>query len=487
LSSFVPNLVVLRALSEMQIAPAERLQALDRQVDDGLKRLYDYQHEDGGWGWWKTDENHPFMTAYALDGLLQARDNGVRVEDWRISNARNALQRLYAEYPRALPDLKAYEVYVLVRSGSAGGVNDGRETAFNLAGALDDVWSSRQRMTASGRALLLTTLDQRRDSRADTAARELVEAAQTRGDLSWWSVDSDPLLEDFVDTSVEASALALKALAARDPQNPLLERTARWLVLSRTAGGYWVSTKQTALALEGLLAYMKARGERPAPLTADVFVNGARVATRAFDAKSLVAPNPTMIEVPAAAGPNDVRIVKQGGGALYYDAAVRYYDKPAAAERTGSRRLALLRSYSVLAPVERDGRIVYREAPFKGSARAGDLILVRLTAAGSSDWRYLMLEDPIPAGTESIEREDLYELEQRRTWWYGSQRELRDDRVVFFLTDFRDGRYELMYMLKVTTPGTFRAMPARISPMYVPDVSASSDVVTIAITDEGAK
>jgi uncharacterized protein YfaS (alpha-2-macroglobulin family) len=42
-------------------------------------------------------------------------------------------------------------------------------------------------------------------------------------------------------------------------------------------------------------------------------------------------------------------------------------------------------------------------------------------------------------------------------------------------------------MLKVTTPGTFRAMPARISPMYVPDVSASSDVVTIAITDEGAK
>ncbi len=35
----------------------------------GSKRLGDFQHDDGGWGWWKTDENHPFMTAYALYGL----------------------------------------------------------------------------------------------------------------------------------------------------------------------------------------------------------------------------------------------------------------------------------------------------------------------------------------------------------------------------------------------------------------------------------
>jgi alpha-2-macroglobulin len=487
LSSFVPNLVVLRALSQMEIAPAERLQALDRQVDQGLKRLYDYQHDDGGWGWWKTDQNHPFMTAYALDGLLQARENNVTVDVERISNARNALQQLFTSYPRALPDLKAYEVYVLARAAATPEAQDEPKT-FDLAGALNQLWSSRQRMTASGRALLVMTLDQQKDSRADTAARELADAVQTRGDISWWAVESDPLLEDVVDTSVEASALALKALAPRDPKNPLLERTARWLVLNRTAGGYWVSTKQTALALEGLLAYMNARGERPAPVTAEVFVNGQRVATEAFDAKSLTAPNPATIEVPAASGANDVRIVKREGGALYYDASVRYYDKPAASERTGSRRLALLRSYSLLSPVRlENGRIVYREAPFNGAAHAGDLVLVRLTAAGSSDWRYLMLEDPIPAGTEPIEREGRYELEQRRSWWYGSERELRDDRVVFFLSDFTAGRYEMTYMLKVTTPGTFRAMPAHISPMYVPDVSASSDVMTIAITDEGAK
>ena len=485
LSSFVPNLVVLRALAQLQIAPAERLQALDRQVADGLKRVYDFQHDDGGWGWWKTGENHPFMTAYALDGLLQARDNGIRVEAYRIGLARRALQSLYVDYPAALPDLKAYEVNVLARALSGSAVDPG-EQPFNVPAALDELWRARSRMTFSGRALLLLTLDHQKDERGDDLARELVSAVQSRGDLAWWPVDSDPLLEDFADTSVEASALALEALAARDPANPLLERVARWLVLSRT-GGYWFSTKQTALALRGLLAYMRARGEQPAAVTAEVFVNSTSAGRHVFDAKSIASPDPVLIEAPAAGGTNEVRIVKQGSGALYFDVSARYYDKPAASERTGSRRLALTRSYRTLSPVESRGRIVYRESAFDGSARPGDLLLVRLVAAGTTDWRYLMLEDPIPAGTEPVEKEELYELEQPRSYWQGSQRELRDDRTVFFLDRFTEGRYELAYLLRVTTPGVFNAMPARISPMYVPDVFASTTTIALTVPAESTR
>ena len=382
-------------------------------------------------------------------------------------------------YPRAIPDLKAYEVYVLARVGGAAG-------SFNLAAALDDLWSARARMGTSGLAYLLMTLDARKDSRADTVARSILADVKTRGDVAWWELPTDPFLDDIVVTNVEASALALKALAARDPRNPLLERVARWLVLNRTAG-YWYSTKQTAIALQGLLAYMQARGEQPAPFTADVFVNGARVATQSFDAASLVSPNPVLIESPAVEGINSVRIVKRGAGTLYYDATARYYDKPAAAERTGSRRLALTRSYSTLAPfTDKYGHIVYREGAFNGTAKPGDLLLVRLTAAGSTDWKYLMLEDPIPAGTEAVEQEGSLDIENVRSWWYGSQREFHDDRTVYFLSGFSQGRYDMAYLLKVTTPGTFTAMPARIAPMYIPDVAASSSVIALTVTVEGA-
>lgn len=478
LSSFVPNLTVLRALSGMQLSPTERMQSLDRQVSDGLKRLYDYQHDDGGWGWWKTDDNHPFMTAYAVDGLIEARKNGVDVEGWRISNGARALQALWAEYPRAVPDLKAYEAYVLARA-EAG--------EFDLASALDELWDARSRMSATGQAYLLMTLDGRKDERGAALARELIAAARTQGELASWPAEGDALLDDFADTTAEATALALKALADRGTSDPVLERAARWLMANRNAGSYWVSTKQTAQALQGLLSFMKARGEKPAPVNADVFVNGTRVGGARFDAASLTAPYPVLVEAPAGDGANTIRIVKQGEGALYFDAGVRYYDRPAAVERTGTRRLALLRQYARLVPVTVQGRIVYRETPLTDALKAGDVLLVRLTVAGSADWRYLMLEDPIPAGTEAIERDSAYELERPRTWDYGSQRELRDDRTVYFLDRLSGGRHEFSYMLEVTTPGTFSAMPAHVSPMYVPDVSASSDVMTLTVSPEGLR
>ena len=476
LSSFVPNLVVLRALGEMQLAPTERLQSLDRQVSDGLKRLYDYQHDDGGWGWWKTDQNHPFMTAYAVDGLMQARDAGVRLEEWRIPNGARALVQLWSKYPRAVPDLKAYEAYVLIRAEAEG---------FDSAAALDELWGARSRMTATGQAYLLLTMDHRKDTRGDRLAGELIASAKTQGDLSSWAGATDGLLDDIVDTTPEATAVALEALARRGSADPVLERAARWLLANRNAGSFWMSTKQTAAALHGLLAFMKARGEKASPVTAEVLVNGAHAGTVTFDAASVTAPNPVLVEAPAKDGENTIRIVRQGEGTLYFDAGVRYYDRPAAAERTGTRRLAMLRQYFTLTPVQVKGRIVYRETPLAGPVKAGDLLLVRLTVAGSNDWRYLMIEDPLPAGAEAVERDDAYELEQRRPWSYGSQRELRDDRTVYFLDALSGGRHEFSYFLRATTPGTFNAMPARVSPMYVPDVMASSDTAVVTVLPEG--
>ncbi len=78
----------------------------------------------------------------------------------------------------------------------------------------------------------------------------------------------------------------------------------------------------------------------------------------------------------------------------------------------GSRQLALTRKYSLLTPVTVKDRIVYRETPFTGTAKPGDVLTVRLTAAGSPEWRYLALEDPLPAGVEAIQDTTAYPLER---------------------------------------------------------------------------
>ena len=92
-------------------------------------------------------------------------------------------------------------------------------------------------------------------------------------------------------------------------------------------------------------------------------------------------PFPALVTLPAAAGNNAVTITTAGGPA-YWTASARYYDTAAGLERTGTRKLALSRKYFTLAPVRRDGRVVYDERPYTGTASPGDLILVRLVVAG---------------------------------------------------------------------------------------------------------
>ncbi len=72
-------------------------------------------------------------------------------------------------------------------------------------------------MTSYGRALLLLSLDEAKDGSRQRARATLLAEAMTKGELTWWSTDHDPMLFDFVDTSVEATATALQALSRRDP------------------------------------------------------------------------------------------------------------------------------------------------------------------------------------------------------------------------------------------------------------------------------
>jgi len=464
LSAFVPNLVVLRALSEMGIAPPERAAGLDRRVSDGLRRLYDLQRDEGGWGWWKTAEPDVFMTAYALHGLVETRRAGYSVEQWRVASAAGALRALMQRNPRALADLKAYVAHVLAAADPEGGA----------AAAIDEAWAARDGASPAGWGLLALTLGARRDPRGDAAAQALESTVQRRGDLAWWPSDRDTLLGDVGDASVEATAFAVRALAARDPRHPLIEPAVRWIVLNRAQGTWWSSTKQTAMVLYALLDVMRARREHGAPVEAEVLVNGESAGRVRFDAASMTAPDPARIVVPALGGANTIVVRAKGEGTVYWSAAALSYDRAGASEPAGARKLALARRYFLLESVRRDDRVVYRERPLAGPVRPGDLVLVRLTAAGSPDWRYLLVEDPIPAGTEPIHLTELYPLERRRPRFDPARREYRDDRVALFQENFLQGRYDYEYILKVTTPGTFGAMPARIVPMYVPGVQAST-------------
>ena len=133
-------------------------------------------------------------------------------------------------------------------------------------------------------------------------------------------------------------------------------------------------------------------------------------------------------------------------------------------------------------PSKRAERIVYQLERVTGEMKSGDIVASRLTLTGG-DWRYLLLEDPLPAGVELIEKDDLYELAEKPDWWsgYATRRELRDDQAALFKTYFSAGQGQFFSLFKVVNPGKFRASPARVMPMYQPGYLATTESRSVEV------
>jgi len=471
MSSFLPNIVVAQAMKDLGVKANIRQPELDDKIRKGMERLYNFQHDDGGWGWWQTDESHAFMTAYVVGGLVQAREAGYPVRGGALARGASWLREEFKKTEGVLPDVRAYIAYALVVSGE-------KDRAV-----LNSVWAERDKMSPYGLALLGLALDAAGDMRADQAAELLERQAKTDDSEAYWETKRDPLLDFPHDSSPEATAHALKLLARRRPQSPLLPKAALWLVNHRDQGYYWSSTKQTAMVIYGLIDYLKLRNELNPDFSVKVWVNDKEVLSRRFSSADIFAPEPPVVRLPAEAlaDSNRVRISKSGAGVLYWSAHIEYYSTQEKLERMGRVSLNLLREYFRLVPGREKERIVYTLEPLQGTLAPGDVLVVRLTMSGGP-WRYLMVEDPIPAGTEFIERDDLYEIKDKPSWWYYwyTRREFHDDHAAMFQTYF-SGQKQYIYLLKVVNPGRFRVSPARAQPMYQPQYLTTTESQTVEV------
>ena len=472
MSSFLPDVLVANAMQKLGVKSNIDPQTLKKQVQAGLDRLYNYQHPDGGWGWWQSDDSHPFMTAYVLAGLSQAKAAGFDVKQDAIDHGRDWLKPYLDHSQKIKTDLRAYMTYALVLSGT-------RDTAV-----LDSVWSQRSTLTSYGKALLGLAMLEMNDPRAAELSKQVESEATQDDSQAWWQTDTNYLMDFSGDTTPQATAYVLKLLTHTAPNSPLAPKAAVYLVNHREEGYYWGSTEQTAMVIYGLTDYLAHTQELKPNYSIDVQVNGKTVATKKFTTADALAPATTVVlnESQLAPGDNQVRIAKTGEGRVYWSLRGEYYSNESEVVNTGSFKLSVARQYYKLSTTQKDNRIVYHLDPVTGPVEIGDTLAVRITVGGN-DWKYLMVEDPIPSGTESIARDDLYELDDRPDWWgrWGSYRELRDDRTTFFNLYFPQGQHEYVYLLKVVNPGVFRVSPTRVEPMYQPEYLATSDAMTVSV------
>ncbi len=474
MSSFLPNVIVTQALKELKLASAVNEKDLAKKANAGLERLYGFQHEDGGWGWWHGDDSDPFMTAYVTLGLEQAQAAGYKVQPWRIDQAREWIIKRLTAGGKLQPDTRAYLVYALAM---------GEKPAAKL---VDGAWQGRQEMTPFGWAVLGLSLQRMKDGRAGEAVSTLEGLAKHEGEEVFWPSNRDPMLDFPSDNSLEATAFSVKFLAAAAPGSGLIDGAAQWLVNHRDQGYYWSSTKRTAFVVYGLTGVLKRSGELRPDYRARVVVNGKEVFAKKFGAGDALKPEPVVVRIPVEGSGAQVRVEKSGAGRLYASANWEYRSS---GETQGARAfpdsnpLRIERRYYRLSPVQAGGRVVHQLEPAAGELKTGDVVAVYLRVQGGSDERYLLVEDPLPAGAETLGDDGLYELRGRPAWWsmWYARRESRDSRVTWYPWWVPKQGLDLVYLMRVTNAGAFRVAPARVEPMYTPGTVSWSEAAKLEV------
>ncbi|NLH97917.1 MAG: hypothetical protein GX446_00300 [Chthonomonadales bacterium] len=464
-SGFLPNLYVARLLKALPDPTARALRTalgadvddrIRRSVRDGVSRLGKLRNYDGSFGWFEADPGDAWLTAYALLALSEIRRDGYLVSDRMIEETATAASRLLNG---AEPDQRAFLALALASVG------------VNAVHRLD-----MNKLRPAG--LACASLAMRRLGMPDTARRGpdemLLPWAYQSDRLVHWRNSANPWSSEWTETMT--TALAVRALLARNPADAMADRALRYLMLNRT-DAHWTSTRDTAFVLMALCDYVAARPQSaPVPAGVRVKLNDTMLAATEVEPGNLLAREivQRIAKVPIRPGPNRLVIEPAGEGQPYYSLAVRTQSagdlrKPI----TTIPEASVIRTYeqirTALLPLRGAVRVFDKVA---GPVRSGTLIRCRIIIRTPNELPFVMVTDPIPAGAEPSAKGDV---DAEWNEWYSAS-DVRDDRVVFFARSVPRGRHVLEYYLRAQTPGSYRAMPTRLECMYDPSVRIETSV-----------
>ncbi|HEY0255933.1 MAG TPA: alpha-2-macroglobulin family protein, partial [Candidatus Methylacidiphilales bacterium] len=493
---------------------------LDRMVQAGLRRITNFQHDDGGWGWWAEDDSSPYETAYVLQGLEAARTAGVSIDmnsyNKGLNFLQNSIERELAK-PKDKQELgaletQAYVAYILELTNR---INNPDEIKW-----LDELYEKRGDQNNYGKALLALTFQLRQqDDRAALLLQNILQFAERddsnetawirtpqEGWWFWWNND------------IETNAWVLKALVTIDPKNDISPRIVKWLLNNRKNGTYWRSTRDTAQVIAAMVDYMRASGEGNPDYSLTVKLDGQPVKNVKITKDNFFTFDNRLVlyGLQVKPGPHVITLEKNGAGALYYSSYLTYFTKEEDIKGAGNE-ISVRREYYLLKPKTEavqaspqamglngtdagsltpnpagqenpdtaGGRTELRSGwdrvPLQNGDQvtSGEQIEVVLKIHSKNTYDYLAFEDMKPAGCEPVD------LRSGGKFAGGlcPNVELRDEKVVFFIGLLEQGDHILRYKLRAETPGTFHALPTSGYAMYAPEVRAISDEMRLKIKD----
>jgi hypothetical protein len=444
-------------------------------VEKTLNELPAFQRSNGGFAYWKNEEwTYPYISAYAMYTAVQAQRNGYMIDKRMMESGFGYLSRVLRGEEKAWMDVasvgnctKALILYTLALAGKP-------DYGYMERMYQDDKKSSNEnvRLPLFAKAYLLKALSAAKGNAGmiQDLARDLVNHAKIAPTSVHFEERDVYGMEWIFHSNVRTTALVLQALVETQPENSLIPKVVRWL-LDEQRSGRWRSTQENLYVVDALATYFRAYEREEPNFRAHVKLAGGALMNEMFQGRSFRTASarvPMSDLIPNTNYP--IGISKEGQGRLYYTLRMNYY--PKGESKAKEEGLSVLKTMEPLKETGLGG----------GNFKAGSVVKVTLTVIANQARNYVVVEDPLPAGFETINLSfettgrDLTIPEEevgKYRWWYANpfrHTEMHDDRVMLFTDYLPAGVHTFNYLVRVTSFGDFQMPSTRAEGMYEPEV-----------------
>ncbi len=490
LSRLLANLSTYSVINNLAIDSEEVDLSLENLIEESINLLLATQYYDGGWSWWGGSQNDhqssdPFITAYVLFGLENAKAEGFEIEDNFLDLARDYLI-FHLENPEDITeswrlDLLTFKAYVL------------RNHHPDLFSNLGNLFDRRSELSPWAVGLLALTMKDQGGMNVEikTLLGDLENRAIRSATGIHWESDGRAWM--LPGTPIFNTAATIFAIAQLDPASESLTPGLQYLLAHQDSRSWWSSSFESAWVLMAIPKVIQGTGgyladfAYQAKINDDFLIEGEATGSAFAERKSIEMGIDSLYHD----SPNTLLIERgEGTGTLYYRVDLQTYQPAADAQ-----------AIQAGINVERDYYPVGLGCPFEENctpltqitldpSEQPQFVQAVVTVNLTHDMYNVMVEDFIPAGAEIVNQEllttstivdptesyvePMLSFDKGWGWWYFNSPQIYDDHILWTAEYVPAGTYILMYKLLPFQRGTYQVLPAHAWQFFYPEVQGTS-------------
>ncbi len=478
-------LTQLKFLADKYGFSLQSVKPVDKVIETNIRKVLLMQHTDGGFKFWPTSgRSDCYLSPYVAYLFKRSSELGYKIPKEVVDKLLSFLDRTLRNpcYPfHTWKGLAEYRINILMGMHHLGRRD---ETYF-------EEYFNRRNELSYGAQINLTSLLFQSPNWKKEAYKLLEEIKNgmfiTAQTAHFESPRELPPSWLFMYSPIITTAEGIKLFLEMEPESEYIAKLARYILNARK-NGRWRNTYENAKAMDGLVEISLKRESKPPKYTAKIFIAGEEVVKHMFKGYTYKVYGRFIPVSELPEGLNNIEISKKGYGWLYYTLSYSY--------RLKGPQVARMEGFSIKRMVtnKETGKVIVKyeqEPPDQVKINAGDVLEVELEFSVPQTGYHLVIDDPIPAGLETIDvslkttstryQTDSYERINRDYDYTRGYRdnpinhtELRDDRVGLFADAIRPGIYKYRYLLRATSSGVFLWPGAKVFLMYEPEQFGTS-------------